>query len=347
MKRARVIPFLDPKTNALQRSPMRALLRKTYKARLSVRTQFPNMTQYTPVNQITRWYLDIRNSCLEKLIFTATTGRSGTMSLTFLLSLIPGCRAFHEPSPIMNGRWLHAASYGQMDQVQRYYRRAKSIQIRRAAIGARYYAEVNHLFIKTFIEHAVRDFGKRVEVIHLIRPAIEVAKSIYYLQHWPGTQEGNNWWLDYRAPSNLIQVPDLLDGHTELSHPFYKALWYWYEMEARTMFWRRKLTHIRFHDFETGWLNEHERIFNLLDDLDIEYDKEILMDAVGTRKNTKEQKEQRNLLNRSHHENSSQLMREGLLDQQHAVQMNDQFRNILVRRGLWPTPSKTISALRN
>ena len=40
---------------------------------------------------------------LEKLIFTATTGRSGTLSLAKLFAKVPGCRSVHEGHPVMNG----------------------------------------------------------------------------------------------------------------------------------------------------------------------------------------------------------------------------------------------------
>ncbi|MGH8318300.1 MAG: hypothetical protein ACREUL_10020 [Steroidobacteraceae bacterium] len=310
--------------------------------------KYPNRIKHNvAVNRLARWYLNARNLRLEKVIFSATTGRSGTMSLTSLFSKVPGCRALHEPYPIMNGPWLRAASYGHTDDVRRYYERVKAINIRRAAIGARYYLEVNHQFIKTFIEHAVRDFGDRVEVIHLVRPVVEVARSIYYLQHWPGTTAGNHWWLDYRAPSNLIQLPDLLDGKGEFSHPFYKALWYWYETEARVRFWQEKLPDVRFHHFETHWINDRQRIFTLLDDLKIEYDRDQLLFTGGVRENTKEQKEQKEQRVPKGHvraQESTQPMIERSLDQDVTQQMNERFRTVLTNRGLWrETPVPALS----
>lgn len=287
------------------------------------------------MSRIARWYLDIRTSRLEKVIFSATTGRSGTMSLTSLFAAIPGCRALHEPYPIMNGPWLRAAAYGREEEVRRYYERVKAIYIRRAALGARYYVEVNHLFIKTFVEHAVQDFGDRIAVIHLVRPAIEVARSIYYLQHWPGTNEGNKWWLDYRAPSNLIQLADLLDGGQEFAHPFYKALWYWYETEARVRFWREKLPNVRFHRFETRWINDHDRIFALLDDLKIDYDREHIMAAAGRRENTREQKARRNAKGLPPATDGARRMNERLLDQDSARRMNERLKKVMASRGLW------------
>lgn len=284
---------------------------------------FPTTLKYSaPVARMARWYFGARTRGLEKVVFTATTGRSGTKSLEHLFAAIPGCKAFHEPYPNTAGQWLLAASQGRADEVRRYYERIKAINIRRDAAGARYYVELNHLFIKTFIEYAVQDFGDRLEVIHLVRPALEVAASIYHLRDWPGTETGNFWWLDYRAPTNLIQLSDLLDADAALSHPFYKALWYWYETEARVHFWRQRLPQVRFHRFETHWINDADRTLALLDGLGIEYDRGRLLSLVGFKTHTKEQ--------RSKVQSS---------DLENARGMHEHFREVLAGRGLLPTDS--------
>ncbi len=233
----------------------------------------------------TKLFYDLRNNELEKLIFTATTGRSGTTSLTALFAAVPGSVSYHEPYPIMNGEWLHKASYGEIAEVEAYFRKVKSIYIRRAAAGARYYLEANHLFIKTFIAAALEEFGSKIEIIHLVRPAAEVAESIYRIRNWPGTADGNKWWLDYRAPNNLIPVADLLDADPALSHPFYKALWYWYEAEARIERWKLLCPAARFHRFETAWFNDFSRASALLDGLGVCYDSQTLKGLIGTKMN--------------------------------------------------------------
>lgn len=233
----------------------------------------------------TQSYYDLRNWKLNKVIFTATTGRSGTTSLWKIFSAVPGCRAFHEPYPILNQEWLRTASYGGIQEVDRYYQQIKSIYIRRNAVGARYYFEANHLFAKTFIRPAILDFGSKLEVVHLVRPALEVAVSIYRLRDWPGTEDGNTWWLDYRAPANRIKISELLDSDKEFSHPFYKALWYWYEMEARIAHWKKVFPETKFHYFETRWINEPERVMELLDNLRVTYDATKLSQVVGVKAN--------------------------------------------------------------
>jgi hypothetical protein len=232
--------------------------------------------------------LKLQTLGLEKVVFTATTGRSGTLTLAKLFSAIPECAAVHEGHPVMNGPVLRAASYGDTALVDRVYRRVKSVNILRAAAGHRYYVEANHLFIKTFIQNAFQDFGGRMAVIHLVRPAAEVAASIYHLDDYPGTERGNYWWLDHRAPSNLIPIAEFLDSGTAFSHPFYKALWYWHEVEARISAWRAKMPMLKFVRFETRWFNELDKVCTLLDELGIRYEKSPLAAIVGSREHTKE-----------------------------------------------------------
>jgi hypothetical protein len=250
--------------------------------------EFKPLKHHPVVAAVTSRVLRMRNRRLEKLIFTATTGRSGTLTLARLFSAVPGCVAVHEGHPIMHGPVLRAASYGDRRLVDQVYRRVKSVNILRAAAGNRYYVEANHLFIKTFIGNAIEDFGERVAIIHLFRPAVEVAKSIYCLRDYPGTERGNYWWLDYRAPTNLISIAHLLDAEGEFSHPFYRALWYWHEVEARIAAWRTRVPAINIARFETHWFNDASRVFALLDTLGVEYDRPTIAAMVGRREHLKE-----------------------------------------------------------
>ena len=214
-------------------------------------------------------YYNIKLRQVKHFIFVATTGRSGTLSLVDIFSRLDNCAARHEPYPAMHGRILHAASYGDEQAVDRFYKIRKSVNIRRIAMGSEYYLEANHLFIKTFIKQAVDDFGKRLKVIHLVRDPARVANSIYALQDQPGAEEGNRWWLDDRAPSNLISIPEVLDEDSEFSHPYYKALWYWFETEARIAQWKQCMPDVPFVVFQTEDLNDEVRLNQLCQSLGI------------------------------------------------------------------------------
>lgn len=230
-----------------------------------------------------------RNRDLERVIFTATTGRSGTTTLTRLFSAVPSCRSLHEPWPPMSGAVLHAASHGDVRLVRDAFRRSKAVNILRAAAGHRYYFEANHCFVKTFVELAAEEFGERLAVVHLVRPAIEVAMSIFRLREEPGTHVGNFWWLDHRAPANLIQVADLLDSDRRLAHPFYKALWYWYEVEARIAALRTRLPSLKIVRFETADLDDKDKVLRLFADLGIACDPPQIEPLIGGILNQREE----------------------------------------------------------
>ena len=231
------------------------------------------MFEYLLYNRCTaalaKYYYDTKLKKVKHFIFVATTGRSGTLTLVDIFSRLDHCTAKHEPYPAMHGPILRAASYGDIKAVDRFYKIRKAVNIRRDALGSEYYLEANHLFIKTFIQQAVDDFGKRLKVIHLVRDPAKVANSIYALQDQPGTEEGNRWWLDYRAPSNLISIPEVLDGGSEFSHPYYKALWYWFETEARIAQWKQRLPDVPFVFLQTEDLNDEERLNQLFPSLGI------------------------------------------------------------------------------
>jgi hypothetical protein len=231
--------------------------------------------------------LQVMTRGLERVIFTATTGRSGTMTLSSLFSLVPGCAAFHEPHPFMNGSVLKAASYGDEAFVDRAYARVKSVNILRAAVGHRYYMESNQLFVKTFIRQAFAEFGDRMAVVHLVRSPVEMAMSLYCLQQLPGMGVADVWWLDHRAPTNVLQIADLLDSDAEFSHPFYRALWYWYEVEMRFAGWRARLPSLKVAHFDTDWFNDRSKVLRLFDELGLDYERAKIEAAVIEKAHTK------------------------------------------------------------
>ncbi len=220
-------------------------------------------------------------------IFVATTGRSGTASLERILSRLDRCISFHECYPIMHDRMMQALNNRQPAAARNTYDFVKTINIRRAALGHKYYAETNHMFIKSFADSAARDLGKKLKVIHLIRDPVAVARSITMLNHYPGTEMGNRWYLDYRAPGNLIQITDMLDTGDRFTHPFFKSLWYWYEIEARVEQWHMRHGHIAMYTFKTEDLNDEKKLCALFDHMGIDYDSQAVARVASTRENQK------------------------------------------------------------
>lgn len=264
----------------------------------------------------------LNQSCrkLDKIIFTATTGRSGTLTLIDLFNAIPGCYSEHEPYPAMHDDILHAMSYNNPDYARNIYERVKAINLRRSAAGNRYYLEANHLFIKTYAKSAIEDFGKKAAIIHLVRDPVQVANSIYALQDFPGTTQGNAWWLDHNAPTNHIKIPEILNNDPEFQHPFYKGLWYWYELETRVAYWRIELPNVPFFDIRTEDLNVPEKVYSLLDNIGIQYNKEKLRPLIGIRK---------------HGRSNQKIVKP--LEKELAKNMHEKFRQLLIQKERLPT----------
>jgi hypothetical protein len=220
-------------------------------------------------------------------LFVATTGRSGTASLEKILSQIDGCIALHEGYPMMNGYVMQELNNNRPTAARNTYNFIRAINIRRSGIGYKYYAETNHMFIKSFNEFAIKDLANKLKVIHLVRDPIQVAKSITLLEHYPGTEMGNNWYLDYRAPGNHIQISDLLDNDPKFSLPFYKSLWYWYEIESRVESMRERHKELPIYELTTENLNNAEALCKLLSDMNLDYDRKKILTVAKTRENRK------------------------------------------------------------
>jgi hypothetical protein len=231
---------------------------------------FP-LWKYNPVTaRLMKGWLAPGCRDLRHVLFVASTGRSGTATLAAILQRVEGCAAYHEPWPAMHGGIMQQRNAGHPDLARRVYRWVKSVNIRRLAQGATCYAETNHMFIKSFVDHAAEEFGAAMRVIHLVRDPVLVASSMYALGRAPRSIQWNSFWLDYRAPMNLVPLADALDRRA-FRHPFFKCLWYWYEMEARIADWKKRLEgRVAFAPLRTGDLKKPDAVAGTLHALGID-----------------------------------------------------------------------------
>jgi hypothetical protein len=225
----------------------------------------------------------------EHFFFVATTGRSGTGTLFEIFKALDEVTAFQEPWPIMHDDLLRAANAGNPHPARQVFRRVKMNMIRWSNLkpARRFYFESNHLFIKSFIDPAAEQLGDRMTVLHLRRDPVSVARSLYALNTIPGVEEGggNKWYLDYHASGNLIQMAPVLDE--ELTHPFYKCLWYWYEIEQRVQAARRRYPHVRMEEVNTADLNDPDRVQALLRRLNLSFNSETVRQVAARHHNRK------------------------------------------------------------
>ena len=115
------------------------------------------------------------------LVFTVTSGRSGTRLLTTLLAEALGAPAFHEPEPRANfelRKTIENPAHGIDWLVHQKLPHIAEIAEKNQ------YIETSHLYCKGFIELFV-EIGLRPRFIILRRGASAVARSLYQLSCIP------------------------------------------------------------------------------------------------------------------------------------------------------------------
>jgi hypothetical protein len=161
----------------------------------------------------------------KRIIFTVTSGRSGSAYLSQLLQAVPGLHAEHEPEP----NFAHV-----MRRVQHnpaiafaFLREHKLPAI--AKVAEPVYAETSHLTCKGFIEPMIQ-LGLRPGLIFLRRSPREVAWSLQERNTIPGrTPLGCAYLLEPRDPFVLPLI-----GWETLSD-YQLCFWYALEIEHRCL----------------------------------------------------------------------------------------------------------------
>lgn len=217
---------------------------------------------------------------IESFTFVGSSGRSGTHSIAEMFSAVPGCLSLHEPHPAMFGQILSDANTGNEDVVAEHFRIRKLPCIYMKLAGHRWYLESNHLFIKVFADLAVEHFGDRVRLIHVKRNADSVAASFFHRGSIPGTVQGNRYLLDPAWPANVLSMSCELD-RPPFDHPYFKCVWYWYEIEARMARFHDRYPTVPVWTMETDQLSNTESVKRLAQWLNVPF--EPVLPQVGTR----------------------------------------------------------------
>src|SRR6056297_395819 len=211
----------------------------------------------TPTMFLYNLYLRYMCRRVKKYIFVATTGRSGTASLSNMFSQFPNVISMHEPYPIM---FMDLDSRKDMGLDKRMQKR-KMINIRRASRYYDYYLETNHRFIKRFHHTVLEELKKRAAVIHLVRNPEDVARSFHAIGSIPGeTENGRRYLLSPFEQGNLIDFKKITDDTPRFNDGFYKCLWYWYEIEERIKAAKKTYSRIQWHKLNTEDLNNYDQL---------------------------------------------------------------------------------------
>jgi len=250
-----------------------------------------DIIKYNPLTvSLTEKYVNSRSRDVEAYIFMATTGRSGSKSLARVFEAADNAVTYHEPYPIMFSHFPDLEEPPRGADRKEYFRKLfytkKGINIRRNAIGHRYYVETNHQFIKNFADLAIEYFGDKIRIIHVLRDPVKVASSFYSIESIPDTTpRGKVYAIDPKDEDNIVKMDDLLYHDEEFKEPFFKCLWYWYELHSRTKKYKEKYPSVRWHTMNTDDMNDREKLIEMFDTLGVKYHRDKLEEVVGTRSN--------------------------------------------------------------
>jgi len=237
--------------------------------------------------------LEWRCRDVRSFAFVATTGRSGTTTLTRLFEDLPSCVALHEPYPAMKSDYATDSHDDEKLQCERF-EKLKRFHILRAASKLDFYLETNHLFLKNFYQPAIDYFGSRLRVIHLRRDPISVASSFYAIGSVPGkTTLGSLYLIDPHRTDNVLPIGEVLDKDPKFSDDLYRCLWYWYEMEARVVRLSEQYPELSLMHLATDDLNQPDRVRDLLGFLNLSHLADAVLPKVGLRANEKRDEKQR------------------------------------------------------
>jgi hypothetical protein len=191
----------------------------------------------------------------RRLIFTVTSGRSGTKLLAEVLQLLPGVHAEHEPYPYVDNIWWRMRHDPHIARRWLVQTKLPAILKSMADTNTNTYVETSHMMCKGFFEpmHAL---GIDFDIILLSRDLRDTARSLYSLGNIPvRTKAGRRWLLDLEDSTNISQLPKRDWSDYQLVY------WYVLEMELRKEhYWDLWVSTFR----KAARLNMHE-ITNLRD----------------------------------------------------------------------------------
>jgi len=169
-----------------------------------------------------------------RLVFAATSGRSGSEFLAQLLGTAPNVDAGHEREPAMIGPFLRRVVYE--DPSTSYTDRMVKVDAIRAEVEllaqGSVYVDTSHMFVKTFADVVLDSFPHhRVSIIALRRNPIDIAKSFMELDYFgPIRRPWMGWMPSPTAPYSHFRLePDSIQSQFDL------IFGYLVDIDARTM----------------------------------------------------------------------------------------------------------------
>jgi hypothetical protein len=168
----------------------------------------------------------------KRLVFTVTSGRSGSKLLTALAKCVTGVSAQHEAPPRMNYVLRAICDH---PPAAKWWLATEMFPTIAQSLSSDIYLETSHLFCKGFIEPTL-ELGLRPSFIILTRPAEDVAESLHAIGCIP--ERSGIGRMVLLGPSDTgVQV---LPNWQALSD-YQLCYWYALEIERRQNFYERWL----------------------------------------------------------------------------------------------------------
>lgn len=162
-------------------------------------------------------------SVKKRLIFTLTSGRSGTTLMTRMLRRLRGVEARHEPHPDFASVMRQAINNPELAKEFWLNQKLPSIE----QVDCRVYVEASHLFCKGFVEPLL-SIGIIPDAIVLSRDKRATATSLYQLGTVPErTEKGLKYCL---SPSDTGVVAPV---RWQEMHDYQLCYWYCLEIARR------------------------------------------------------------------------------------------------------------------
>jgi hypothetical protein len=203
-----------------------------------------------------------------RMIFSANSGRAGSVFLASLLAASPVVSSGHEREPRMGGPWARRVAFEPATaSYEERLVKADALRAELKRLPSHWaYADTTHMFIKGFADVIFDEFQhERLSVVILRRNPIDVAKSMFSLDYMgPGPTDWGDWVTPPTAPESTF--PLSLD---EVEDQFDLIFGYLVDIENRTHRFRTLAPAATWVDTRLELLSKRDGALQLFDRLGV------------------------------------------------------------------------------
>jgi hypothetical protein len=210
------------------------------------------------------------NSVPPKLIFSINSGRSGSQYLAQLLGTASKVCAFHEAEPSMSGPFLQVVCQQGLEAT--LTARSVKVQAIRHTLSqcppGTVYAETNHMFIKTFYDVVMQQFGEQaVQVVRLRRYIPAVLKSFINMGYFSDRNRVWPSWMHMPGQCDSAFIPPALPREPD---QYDLAIGYLLDIELRGERFKERYPGCKVHEVSLESLQSTTQTVVFLETLNLE-----------------------------------------------------------------------------